>query len=131
MRKKSFRPQIRRKYEDAFEETARKFDMALRDAISIPRHWAGFEDSVTHRSNGSVVRGAFRNIIDEGNLSSSQTTTITNGTMLTSWQSSDTPVLSVFFGHRTANGYVAGRDWIEVALEEFNPVEDFITNFRN
>lgn len=131
MRKKSNRYKLKQKYQDAFENTAKRFDRALRDTIALPRHWQGFEDSVTYRSNGTIVRGAFRNIIDEGNLASSQTTIITNGTMMTTWQSSETPVLSVFFGHRTATGYVAGRDWIEVTLEEFDPVADFISGFRN
>jgi hypothetical protein len=130
MRKKSYKRQIQAKAKDAFGKTSQSFDQVLKNTITIPRNWDGFENSRTVRANGDVVVGAFRNIFDLGNLYSSQTTQINNGTMYVSWSSSETPVLSVFFGHRTATGYVPGRDWIQAALEEFDVVGDFIGNFR-
>jgi len=80
------------RYKQAVETMFIQFDDKLREVISTPRNWAGFEGSITQRQNGETVIGAFRNIIDTSELASSQTTAITNGSLAVSWSSQTTPV---------------------------------------
>ena len=118
MKRKSYKEYHYKRITNAVDESLKELDRQLRLTISTPSYWDGFEQSVTYRKNGSVVVGAFRNIIDTGALASSQSTNINNGTMVVEWSSSETPISGVFYGMRTKNSYIPGRDWISKTLYE-------------
>lgn len=130
-RGRSNRLRVKANLKKAFNQTARELSDKFQEVISTPRTWDGFEGSVTYRANGSVVSGSFRNIEDLGNLLSSQNSEISSNKATYSWDGNGlTPVLSVFFGHRTETGFVSGRDWITPAIEELNIPLTFKENFR-
>jgi hypothetical protein len=117
----------------AFRETAVEFDRANRAVITEPRDWgSGF--GVTHRRNGEVVVGGYRNIKDLGNLKNSQRLQISElGKSATlSWNGNgETPPVLVYFGHATQGGnYVPGRPWTKVALKEVDLPQVFIDAFK-
>ena len=118
VRIKSNRDYHERRIKSAVNASLLELDRQLRLTIATPSYWDGFDESVTRRKNGTIVVGGFRNIIDTGELASSQTTEINNGSMVVEWSSSTTPISGVFFGHRTKSGYVEGRDWISKTLYE-------------
>lgn len=116
----------------AFRETALEFDRANRAVITEPRDWGnGF--GVTHRRNGEVVVGGYRNIKDLGNLKNSQQLQISESgkSAILSWDGNgETPPALVYFGHATKNGYVPGRPWVKVALKEINLSQIFADAFK-
>jgi len=117
----------------AFRETALELDRANRAIITEPRDWGnGF--GVTHRRNGEVVVGGYRNIKDLGNLKNSQRLQISeSGKSATiSWNGNgETPPALVYFGHATQNGgYVPGRPWVKVALREIDLSQTFANAFQ-
>ncbi len=67
----SHRHQVEQRLEQAFEKTAKAFEANLHLVLRLKRGWAkGF--GTTHRQNGQIVTGSFRNIFDTGELDSSQ-----------------------------------------------------------
>lgn len=108
---------------------------AINDAIAYtietPEQWdAGF--GVTHRKNGEVVVGSFRNIVDEGNLQMSQD--MTREGLSTTWEwdgNGETPVDLVYTGYTTANGRVPGRQFPERGIEKVNIGEEFEKGFNS
>ncbi|MGV2830603.1 hypothetical protein [Myxosarcina sp. GI1(2024)] len=132
MRRKSFKRQVIQKYQQAFEKTALAFDAANRDAITEVNYWAGFEGRRTVRSDGSLVIGANRNIVDTGSLKTSQKITIGNFSARLEWDGNgNTPAAEVYFGRRTEFGYVPGRDWISVALNNVDLGQMFKKNLES
>jgi hypothetical protein len=132
LRVKSYRVSVERRFKQAFKSTAIAFNDANTEAILTPHYWEGFENSVTHRQNGEIVVGAYRNIFDLGNLSHSQKMTINNTTATLTWDGLGiTPVASVFFGDRTTDAYIPGRNWVEVALDNVNLREMFRDTFNS
>jgi hypothetical protein len=127
----SHKTKIKRKFQQAFKETAIAFYEANQEAINTPHYWEGFENSVTSRQNGEVVVGAYRDIFDLGNLSRSQQMTISNATATISWDGLGiTPVVSVFFGDRTADTYTPGRNWVDLALDNIDLAAMFKESFQ-
>lgn len=130
MRITSNRDLVLKRYNRAFKATANAFYVANQHAIARPHYWEGFEGRVTHRSNGSTVVGAFRDIRDTSSLYGSQSMTIKGSVATLSWDGNgQTPVTDVFFGRRTEYGWIPGRDWIEVALESVDLAAMFKDNF--
>ena len=120
-RGKNRRNEARNKALRAFKRTANDLNEALHSTIVSPRNWSGFEQSVTRRKNGEIVRGAFRNIEDLGNLESSQDMQVNGFKATYRWDGNgQTDVISVFFGHRSGDSFVSGRDWITPTLAEID-----------
>lgn len=131
LRVKSYKTQVLKRSRKAFAETAIALNQANQEVISQPQYWPGFENSVTYRQNGEVVRGAFRDIFDLGNIATSQTLNLDTGKASITWDgNSETPVLAVFYGFRTSETYVPGRNWIERALESVDLAQMFSDSFR-
>lgn len=125
-------PKLEKAINKAFIHTAETLDTKFQEIISEPRYWSGFEESITYRANGSVVMGAFRNIEDLGNLKSSQDMTFKLNSVVYSWDGEGvTPVLSVFYGHRTESGFVPGRDWITPAKNELDLPQIFSNKVKS
>ncbi|MGK7892350.1 MAG: hypothetical protein AB4372_01535 [Xenococcus sp. (in: cyanobacteria)] len=130
MRVKSYKQQVINRARNAFQVTALAYDQANRDVINIPSYWKGFEGRKTHRQNGEVVVGAYRNIRDLYNLGVSQRVTISDFSAVFSWDGNgQTPVIDVYFGRRTINDFIPGRKWTERALENVNLAQMFRDNF--
>lgn len=129
MRSKSYKDKVLSRHKLAFEASALEYDRANREVIAQPSHWAGFEDSVTYRRNGEVVRGAFRNIKDLYNLGMSQQLNLSRGKAVYSWNGSGkTPVRDVYYGKRTATSFTPGRRWTERALQRVNLGQMYANN---
>jgi hypothetical protein len=127
---RSNKSEITKRFGIAFRATATAFYEANIEAIKTPHYWQGFENSITHRQNGEVVVGAYRNILDLGNLSNSQQMSISGNTAAISWDGLGiTPVVQVFFGDRTSDYYIPGRNWVEVALDNVDLASMFRDNF--
>lgn len=121
MKSISYKQQVLNKHQRAFDASAMAYDRANREVIAQPSYWAGFEDSVTYRRNGEVVRGAFRNIKDLYNLGMSQQLNLSKGKATYSWNGNGkTPVQDVYFGKRTPTSFTPGRRWTEKALQRVN-----------
>lgn len=135
VKRRSYRKQHEKRLENAFKATSRTWDNANQKVIKEPRHWEGFEDSVTYRKNGQVVAGAYRNIQDLGNLGNSQTKTTTlvgDYTTTLDWDGNGiTNPIDVMFGQYTKNYTVAGRDWVKIALAEVNLTNIFQEEYNN
>ena len=131
MRVKNYKQQVVNRYKKAFKQTAIAFNNANQDAINLPSYWAGFEDSTTHRQNGEVVVGAYRDIFDLGNVSTSQNMSVKGiGTVVYTWDGNNqTPVAQVYFGSVNEYGYIPGRRWTDRALQLVDLGQVFQNNF--
>jgi hypothetical protein len=124
---------------NAIKDRARKaflacvdaYDAANQQAIETPRQWpSGF--GTTHRRNGEVVVGSYRNIVDLGNLQASQKVEVlSDGISQFTWDGKgETPVALVHEGHATkGGGYVPARRWTAIAAAEARLGEVFKDNF--
>ena len=124
--------ELKRKIRAGFESAVEAYDQTNRDVISEPRDWgSGF--GVTHRSNGEVVVGGYRNIVDLGNLKRSQEYTIeeSNNYAQFTWTGNDeTPAVIVHEGAQLRNGNsIPARRWTEVAAREGRLAEAFKEGF--
>jgi len=101
--------------------------------IREPRRWPGFENFRTIRSDGSVVQGAFRNIVDTEDLANSQQTTTIAPTLYNiSWGGGSTPALGVHGGQVTEDGFfIPGRPWTQIARRETDLVGAFIDGYSS
>lgn len=122
---------LKQTVEKAFNKTVVAFDDKNQEVISEPRNWgSGF--GVTRRRNGETVIGGFRNIVDLGNLKDSQEVTFPDKlTAQFEWTGNEeTPVVPVYFGYRTKNGFVPSRPWVDVSVEELDLGAVFAENFN-
>lgn len=115
---------------ESFKSTVKAYSNKNQEIFEEPRQWGQF--GITHRRNGEIVVGGFRNIKDLGNLKNSQNLEFLNDyEAQLSWDGNgETPPTLVFYGYRTKNSFVPGRPWTNVALEEMNLVDVFRENFN-
>lgn len=129
---RSYRSEIKAKYQKGFEQTVNQVSDAIQSNITNPRHWDGFENSVTHRQNGEIVKGAYRNIVDLGNARDGHTVEINGDSAKLTWDGNGvTPIQDVYFGQVTDSGhFIAGRPFVHTTLDEINIAEMFRDNVK-
>ena len=129
MKIKSNRIKIQRQSREALLEAGVQFNQAMKDVFNNPYYWVGFENSVTRRQNGQIVAGAFRNIFDTGELANSQVARFGTDKVEYAWTAEYAS--SVFFGHRTGNMFIPGRNWVQAALDSFDVSEAYVNAFKS
>ncbi len=131
MKIKHKRSQVNAKFAQAFKAAFDEFNRANEEVITEPRQWGNF--GVTHRRNGQIVVGGYRNIVDLSNLRSSQSQELLapNKGRVTWNGDGETPVALVHEGYTTVLGKrVPARRWTRVAAQEGAMVEEFVSKFR-
>ena len=129
---KSLKDRIHSKINRAFQSAIEDLGGGFRDKITTPQTWEGFENSITVRQNGEIVRGAFRNIVDSSNLRDSQTIVFQpDGTAEISWDGKGiTPAAQVLLGGVSESGvFIPGRDWVSPVLYEKAFSERFLEKY--
>lgn len=132
MRVTSYKQDIINRAVKAFEATVRQYDEAMKNVISSPRYWGDF--GTTYRRNGEIVVGGFRNIVDLGNLQSSQQFTMVNPFLARfQWDGNGvTPVTLVHEGYTTrSERSVPARPWTVYGVLEGELENAFINAFNN
>jgi hypothetical protein len=104
-------------------------DNAILETIVFPSQWEpGF--GITHRRNGEVVIGSYRNILDLGNLGESQNMTREGYKTIWEWDGlGETPASLVYTGYVTTNGRVPGRPFPDVGVSKVNVRLQFLKGF--
>ncbi|MGL5076883.1 MAG: hypothetical protein ACRDBG_13810 [Waterburya sp.] len=117
----------------AFTKMVNQVGEAIQQTMTEPMHWDGFERSITNRKNGELVVGATRNIVDLGNASGSQSTTISGNSATISWDGNgETPMQDVYFGAVNDNGkFIPGRPFVHRTLASVNIGEMYISNYNH
>lgn len=115
----SNRNEVRARLLHAFDAAVEQYDKANHDVIQNPRYWGDF--GVTHRKNGDVVAGGYRDIVDLANLDGSQKVEkVSDFVARFSWDGlGETPVALVHEGYTTTTGKtVPARRWTRVSAME-------------
>lgn len=115
--------------EKGMDALSEAIDNAILETIVFPSQWdEGF--GVTHRRNGEVVVGSYRNILDLGNLGESQNMTRKGYQTIWEWDGmGQTPVTLVYTGYSTKNGRVPGRPFPERGVSKVNAGLEFKKGF--
>lgn len=133
MRIVSNRSEIRKRLLHAFDAATDAYDKANRKVISDARDWgSGF--GTTHRRNGEVVVGGYRNIVDLENLAQSQKVEpIGDGKARFSWDGNgETPAAIVHEGATLQNGtQLPARRWTRISAIEGRIGEAFKEGFED
>jgi hypothetical protein len=105
-------------------------DDSILETIVFPSQWEqGF--GITHRRNGEVVVGSYRNILDLGNLGESQNMTRDGYKTIWEWDGlGETPATLVYTGYSTASGRVPGRPFPDVGVSKVNVKAEFLKGWR-
>ncbi|MGL6342704.1 MAG: hypothetical protein ACRC80_26640 [Waterburya sp.] len=131
MKIQSYKKETLERFKTSFRKSAEVLNGALKDTISQPRDWDGFQNRLTIRQNGEIVQGSFRNIVDLGNLRDSQKLEIQQDKATITWDGKgETPVVDVFFGKRTDNDFIPGRNWVEPTLQEIDLAKEVQREFN-
>lgn len=108
---------IVKKYDTAFNAQTKIVEREIRNSLSKTGYWGGFESSRTRRSNGEIVTGARRNILDTGELIQSMrsktTKTRTTGALTFEISFDADHYRYVRFGTRN----MAGRDFVKRGID--------------
>jgi hypothetical protein len=114
----------------AIDAVSNAIDDAILETIVFPSQWEpGF--GITHRRNGEVVVGSYRNILDLGNLGESQNMTRQGYQTIWEWNGlGETPATLVYTGWSTANGRVPGRPFPDVGVAKVNIKQEFYKGWR-
>jgi hypothetical protein len=107
--------EIKLLYRAALAQVATEYAEAMFDIATEPRFWEGF-DKPTVRQNGDTV-GNPRDIVDTGEFADGIEA---NGTTIAFNAPHSGYVIN---GHRTAKGYVPGRDIVKIAGQKFKQAD--------
>lgn len=95
------------------------------EVFDNPRLW-GHGFGVTHRRNGEVVVGRFRNIVDTGELrNSSEVRDRSQTSKQVAWTAEHAE--EVYFGE----GRKPGRKWVDYGIDEQNLKAAFVRGFQS
>jgi hypothetical protein len=124
--------ELHRAIANGMEAVSNAYGDKMQQVITEPRQWeAGF--GITHRRNGEIVVGSFRNIVDLGNLKQSQTMDRQNLKTTYEWDGmGETPAVIVHEGATLRNGNeIPPRRWTEVAADDMDWAKEFAQGFNS
>lgn len=116
-----------------FKNLAEQAYDKIEDAVRLKNNWRGFEGSITkrrgdkyirgaNRGQGRVVRGAYRNIVDTGELANSQNLDTNDNDGVVSYEISFSAPHYNYVRFGTRN--MPGRDFVGLGYSRIKDIED-------